>query len=92
VRQQKDPATIKAEFRRRKLRQFALSIIGGSLALYLAFQHTPAAFFGWIALIGVVLIWSMIDWRCPACGEFLGYGPGWWSRKRCRHYDAELLD
>lgn len=90
VKEQQDPSTIKAEFRRRLLRQFVVAVVGAGGAVYLASQRGPVAFLGCEALFLAVTVWSRLDWRCPACGQFLGYGPGWWARKQCQHCGAEL--
>jgi hypothetical protein len=90
VTHQQDPSTIKAEFRRRLLRQFVVAVVGGVVACYFAARHDPMALLGFGALILAVRLWSRRDWRCPACGQFLGYGPGWWVRKQCPHCWTEL--
>ena len=92
----KDPTLITREFRARQTRQIiaiaaALFLVMLSAVLYkrpvLVELSKSILFGGQIAVITAFLAFSAFNWRCPACGNFLG---GDIHRRKCNKCRAVL--
>lgn len=85
---------IRAEFRKRRTIQFglvALAVVALVLVLAdvgLTGEGTASVLTAISAVVVVlVLVASLINWRCPACKRYLGRG---FVPKFCRHCGASL--
>jgi rubrerythrin len=73
-------AGFKAEFARRQKRQFAVAavILAGAISLMILRNRSPLESPVGIVLIvaamGAILVFTLQNWRCPACGKYLGKG------------------
>jgi hypothetical protein len=73
-------AGFKAEFARRQKRQFAVAavIFGGAISMMILRNRAPLeSGMGLMLLLGAVaaiLIFTLQNWRCPACQKYLGKG------------------
>lgn len=86
------------EFRNRRNRQLAAIAISVFLLIALLWRHShPGLIFGElsktavtigeIAIIAGFIIFSATNWRCPACGRYLGRDI---NLRRCRKCRAVL--
>src|SRR5438094_9888719 len=97
-----DPAAIKASFRKCRVRQMAARTLTALAAMILVagvVTRTLPSLPVRIALAAAVLTfatYSVLNWRCPACGKLLwrlwGVGPNWWSIQECTHCGVALQD
>ena len=93
---ERDPRII-SEFKKRKKRQIVVMVLvmpvilslwiaGGILVVYygtIAFLLCQLPAFVLFAILG---IYSLLNWQCPACSEFLGRG----SPRFCRNCGVRL--
>jgi hypothetical protein len=70
--------TVKQEFRRRWIRQLVVTLIAlAALALSGAFTRNAGVDSGpippylLVAIVIGLLIFSLVNWRCPACNRYL---------------------
>jgi hypothetical protein len=72
-------AGFKAEFARRQKRQFAVAavILAGLISMLIlrdrAFQ-SPVGIALVVAAMAAIMVFTLQNWRCPACGKYLGKG------------------
>ena len=94
---QPDP-TIIAEFSKRRTRQLILiaPLIAAMIPVLMLENAGPDGLWGvpasviapgCIAVIIAGVIYSLFNWRCPACNKYLGKGI---SPRFCRHCGAQL--
>lgn len=73
-------AGFKAEFARRQKRQFAVAavIFAGAISLMILRNRSPLAspvgFTLFAGAMAAILIFTLRNWRCPACEKYLGKG------------------
>jgi hypothetical protein len=84
-----------SEFRKRERRQLlaVLPLMLAVVAAKLAHDHPGGTVFAqpaWsfyvlaIALVVGSVLFALLNWRCPACGRYLGHGPVQGACPRCR--------
>ncbi len=94
-----DPQVI-AEFRRRRTRQFIVVVpfVGALIPLFMLENAGPDGLFGIPSVVvgsvcGAVVIagfiFSLINWRCPACKSYLGKAI---SPRFCQKCGAQLQE
>ena len=95
----RDPRVI-AEFKRRRTRQIiaVVPIVGALLPLFLLEDAGPEGLFGIPSVVvgsvcGAVVVagfvFSLINWRCPACKSYLGKAI---SPRFCQKCGAQLQE
>lgn len=95
---QADPQII-SEFKRRRTKQIiaVIPFIAAMIPLFLLDEAGPAGLFGissivigstCIAILIAGLIFSVINWRCPACNSYLGKTI---SPRFCQKCGAQLM-
>ena len=73
-------AGFKAEFARRQKRQLGVAavIFAGVIAIWILRDRSPlespAGITVFLAAMGAILVYTLQNWRCPACGKYLGKG------------------
>ena len=73
-------AGFKEEFARRQRRQLAVAaiILAGVLSIWILRDRSPlespVGITIFIAAMAAILIFTLQNWRCPACGKYLGKG------------------
>jgi hypothetical protein len=73
-------AGFKEEFARRQKRQFGVAavIFAGMICLMILRDRSPlespVGITIALAAIGAILVFTLQNWRCPACGKYLGKG------------------
>jgi hypothetical protein len=94
----RDPETLKREFARRRARQWGvggilllglIGIQGYILASAPETHRVEGGLLPYIILLLIIgiVVFSFLNWRCPACGSYLGsqYNP-----RVCHHCGASL--
>lgn len=93
--EEKAPVRVKAEFKKRKIREGISAVIGTVLAISIV-DVTHGDFLKGLVLLMALLIPMMMftHWnrRCPACTHPYGQGRGWWFQKQCARCGVQLQD
>ncbi len=84
-----DPERIKAEYEKRRRRQGALAAASvACLALMVLLFVNGRTGTPWFAAaaaaIAALALAAIFNWRCPACGVYLGRKPSYDACPRCR--------
>ena len=93
-----DDQQVMAEFRQRRTRQLivCVPVIAAIIPLVMLEDAGPAGLWGiptsvvgavCIAVIVAVLVYSLVNWRCPACNKYLGKGI---NPRYCRNCGTQL--
>jgi hypothetical protein len=79
----KRAAWVAAEYRKRRRNQIIVAVVG-LVGVILLLVHV---LLGFLIVLGCFL-YTVIRWRCPNCGRYLGRGLSW---KRCPRCKASFL-
>ena len=77
---QEQLAGFKVEFAKRRRRQFGVAavIFAGAISAMILRNSSPFAspvgFTLLVAALGAILVFTLKNWRCPACDRYLGKG------------------